>query len=348
MPFDLVSFSDISIPSVPNIPGLPSSIPNPFIPGSLPNLPFPIPGYDKVSKPIKDVLAAVAAAGLAPVVTGILASYLAYLEQQANGRLKSIPSELANWLAAHYNVDVGSVRYAENIDTVHGQGITVGSHIYFTKGVDLIGSRDDINWLFHELEHCVQYQTLGGVGPFMAKYAVQCAAEIISKKSFDVHDAVGIESEAISKAAAMDSIYPWGAGMPPVAFPPIHQPHDPGPAQTLKYTISITTADGIPSGTRSSIYLVLIGTRGSTQAIRVPPNGPLGGIVPGSTISISDSITGLGDLRFITLLSDGAGLVSPDWRPESVKVTVSNGQSWTVAVNRVIGGDHPLSVTMGV
>jgi hypothetical protein len=351
MPLQLVDLPSIPMPSVPSLPGLPS-IPNPFVPGSLPSLPFPVPNVNQLTQPIKDVIGAIALAGMAPVATSILASYLAYLESQANNKLKSIPSELQAWLTSHYNVNLSAVRYAENIDTVHGQGITVGNHIYFTQAVNLNNDRSDINWLFHELEHCVQYKAMGGPGPFFAKYALQSAQSIIEKKTLNIHqlhDAIGLERDAINKQIAMDALFPWSVGSPPIIIPPAPPIVPITPPQTLTYTITVKTRAGTPSGTGSKIYVILIGTRATSKAIRVPPDGPLGlRITPGSSISMSGAITGLGDLKYITLLSDGTGPVSPNWHCESVNVQTNSGQQWHASVNTVLGGGNPLSVTVAV
>lgn len=124
------------IPGIPHIPGLPG-IPNPINPAILPNLPFPLPDPGNLPQPLKDLIEFVSNAGAAPVTTGILVSYLAYLEQQASGKLKKIPYPLVRWLRPQYGVNVADVSYAENIDTVHRQAITVERHIYFPKSVDL-------------------------------------------------------------------------------------------------------------------------------------------------------------------------------------------------------------------
>lgn len=128
----------------------------------------------------------------------------------------------------------------------------------------------------------------------------------------------------------------------PGTVPPV-----PPATVTLTYTVTIKTGVGIPSGTGATAYITLHGKLNSAPAILVPPNGPLGRIQPGSSITVTQTATGLGDLKSITLQHDNSG-ISPDWHVESVYVKASNGQQWAILVNKVIGGGNPTSVAIPV
>ncbi|MFZ4664266.1 MAG: hypothetical protein ACOYNY_45135, partial [Caldilineaceae bacterium] len=126
--------------------------------------------------------------------------YFAYLDSQANGKWKEIPSELQDILRPHYpKVIMGNVRYADNIDTVHRQGITVEDRIYFPVSVNF-DTPGDFYWLLHELEHVGQYRVVGGADAFVLKYLFQGGLEIFTKGSINVHDSISLEEEAISKS----------------------------------------------------------------------------------------------------------------------------------------------------
>ncbi len=180
------------------------NVPNPFtgIDNPLPDVPsfsFPVPKPEEWPQKAKDFVRGLIDAAIAPGVGVIVGAYFLYLETQAEGKLKPIPDPLRSWLQPHYNIGLNEIYYAENIDTVHGQAITVEDHIYFPSAVNL-SKCDDACWIMHEIEHSVQYRTMGGKVPFVAKYAAQIATNIIQTQSFDVHDVLDIEADADAKA----------------------------------------------------------------------------------------------------------------------------------------------------
>ena len=131
----------------------------------------------------------------------IVGKYIAYLDSQGDGRYKSLSPQLKNALARQYpGVSLDSVRYATNIDTVHGQGITVGDKIFFPSNINPEGDFSDLHWLLHELEHVGQYRAHGGVEPFLIKYLVNGGIKMASNGSFNVHDSIGLEEDAENKA----------------------------------------------------------------------------------------------------------------------------------------------------
>jgi hypothetical protein len=71
-----------------------------------------------------------------------------------------------------------------------------------------MNSEIHVNWLAHEIQHCSQYASAGGKGPFFAKYALQSAGEIIKRKSINIHDFIPLEQEADRKS---DEVIPTSA-----------------------------------------------------------------------------------------------------------------------------------------
>jgi uncharacterized membrane protein len=153
----------------------------------------------------KIVLTSAVYGQLAPV----LDQYTSFLEQQGNGRWKSVPNEIASSVRTLYpEINFADIRFAEGINTLHGQAITIGSHIFFPQSLDL-DDKDDLRLLFHELEHVGQYIRRGGVRPFLAEYVAKIPGQVIARRSFNVHDALDIERAAISKSDIVLRSY-WG------------------------------------------------------------------------------------------------------------------------------------------
>ncbi len=124
--------------------------------------------------------------------------YIDYLERQASSK-KRLPDDFIQVVAKYYrSIDLHNVRYAENINTIHGQAITIENTIYFTEKIDF-KDPSDLNWMLHELEHVVQYNKVG-LCAFLERYICQAAVRIATDGSFNVHDSVGIEKEADAKA----------------------------------------------------------------------------------------------------------------------------------------------------
>lgn len=143
--------------------------------------------------------------GLVPPITR---EYFTYLDRQA--RYKEIPSKLKRILSTKYStVNLSSVKYAENINTVHGKAITVGNKIYFPRRVDF-NDYSDLYWLLHELEHVSQYQVHGGKEAFLVKYLINGALEIGRNGSIDIHGSINLERDAKNKADAIIA-YAWNS-----------------------------------------------------------------------------------------------------------------------------------------
>lgn len=133
---------------------------------------------------------------LAPIVD----QYIQYLENQGNGRWQSIPNDISSKIGQHYpDVALGAVRLAMGVNTVHGQTITIGNDIFVPYALDF-NNRDDLQLLFHELEHVGQYGRRGGVRQFLAEYISKIPGKVISNRSFLIHDDIDIERAAIAKS----------------------------------------------------------------------------------------------------------------------------------------------------
>lgn len=66
-------------------------------------------------------------------------AYVNFLAQQARGKYKPLPQWLKLVLQemAAYDIDLTIVSYAEGIDTIFGNGVTIGYCIHFPRGINL-------------------------------------------------------------------------------------------------------------------------------------------------------------------------------------------------------------------
>lgn len=130
----------------------------------------------------------------------IVVDYINRMETQANGRWRRLDEYLIESIQPFYqNIDLHNVVFATNINTEHGQNMTVGYHIFFTQEIDFnnVSAR---HLVFHELRHVVQYAQVGGVDPFMRAYLTQGAGAILQYRTFDVHNLLPLEQDAESYA----------------------------------------------------------------------------------------------------------------------------------------------------
>ncbi|MFC7516524.1 hypothetical protein ACFQUU_16045 [Herbaspirillum sp. GCM10030257] len=133
---------------------------------------------------------------LAPVVE----RYKQHLFNQGEGRWQRFPPYIVLAIQRHYpEINVDGIRYATNVNTLHGKHITWHNHIFFVSDIDF--SRPEDVWtVLHELEHTVQYQRRGGEQPFLSEYVLKSAGKVIQTGSFNVHDYIDIEGAANNKA----------------------------------------------------------------------------------------------------------------------------------------------------
>ena len=129
----------------------------------------------------------------------IIERYKAHLFNQAQNRWNVLPPQLIQSVQPYYSVDLRNVRFATNINTVHGSAITWDNFIFFPRHVNL-SNRGDLRWMLHELEHAVQYQRRGGYRALIGEYALKAMGKIIERGTFNPHDYIDLERAADAKA----------------------------------------------------------------------------------------------------------------------------------------------------
>jgi hypothetical protein len=159
----------------------------------------------------------------------VVEQYKASLRAQASWQ--GLPDWFARAAQRHYPIDLGAIRYATNVNTLHGAAITFGNEIFFPRDIDLT-QRDDIWWMLHEIQHSAQYASLGE-NAFLGSYVLDSAQTIIETGSVNVHDALDHEQNANAVAdGALDIVVAdiGGGGPQPNPTPvPMPQPQMAGP-----------------------------------------------------------------------------------------------------------------------
>jgi hypothetical protein len=199
-------------PGLPAIsaPPLPPGVPSP--PGTsgvplVPRPPTPQEAIQCASDPIKCIEDAPNKATY-DTVFPIVQAYKSYLEGQASGRWASLPDQFIQFAQPNYAVDLHQIRYATGIDTeLGGYNITFANEIFFESGQIDFGNPQDVSLLFHELQHSDQYQAEGGEANFLGKYIIQAAGDILQHRTFDVHNFIDLEQQAIEKADQLTPCY---------------------------------------------------------------------------------------------------------------------------------------------
>ncbi|RVJ77338.1 DUF4157 domain-containing protein [Sinorhizobium medicae] len=137
-----------------------------------------------------------------PEVQFIVEAYKSHLYSQA--KFEKLPSDVIARLQPYYAADLREVRYAEDIDTIHGQNITFSNDIFFVQNVYFSLHKEHAVLLAHELEHVTQYHLRGGEERFLPEYIMKAVGNVISTRSFNVHDAIDMERAANAKAAQVN------------------------------------------------------------------------------------------------------------------------------------------------
>lgn len=119
------------------------------------------------------------------------------------GARKKLPEWLIESVKNQYpEVDLNSVIYVEDANTIHGQNITWENHIFFVRKINF-KDKEDLRLVLHELEHVVQYKNRGGYKPLISEYIKKSAGKIVQYKSINIHDMIDLERAAIAKASAV-------------------------------------------------------------------------------------------------------------------------------------------------
>jgi len=140
---------------------------------------------------------------MAPMQTvwPIMMQYKQGLISQTRGQWFGLPETFIEDFASYYpEINLRQVRYATNINTVHGQAITFANLIFFPSRINL-DTEAGIKLMLHELQHTVQYRLKGGEQQFLSEYGMHALGHIIQCRCVNVHDEIGTERDAIAKAA---------------------------------------------------------------------------------------------------------------------------------------------------
>jgi hypothetical protein len=143
-----------------------------------------------------------------PVAGPYIATYIAALFAQDRPH-QALPLWLklaCKELNLYDQIDLTKVSFQENVKGVDG-GITLGYNIFFSYDLHLDRpnvDRDHLRHTLHELQHVVQYERGGGIGPVVGKITLQYALDSLEQlgKLFDgasiknIHDDAPLEQEA--------------------------------------------------------------------------------------------------------------------------------------------------------
>jgi hypothetical protein len=146
-----------------------------------------------------------------PIAVGqpIVRGYIDDLRRQAGGRWRSLPDEFIGEFASQYpQINLARVRYANNIDTKHGQSMTLCYEVFLAETFD-DSERSSLQHMLHELYHTVQCVNRGGVGPFVDEYLLHGAGTIVQTGRLDVHDDIDHERDAESRARSIIGAFGW-------------------------------------------------------------------------------------------------------------------------------------------
>jgi hypothetical protein len=137
--------------------------------------------------------------GLKPIIQ----AYLFDLVNQARSKkYVHFDGDFISSVQPYYpEIDLKLVTFVTGMNTRHGQNMTITNTIYIIKDIIDLSDKDDRHLLFHELQHSVQYKRLNNdIDSFLKKYFSQAFQEILNRRSFDVHDSISLEQEAIAKS----------------------------------------------------------------------------------------------------------------------------------------------------
>lgn len=131
----------------------------------------------------------------------VIERYKAHLEKSAKHKWRKLSPTFIQEFSGYYpSLNLSNIRYADKIDTLHGQAITWGNHIYFPTTLNL-DSPGHLQWMLHEIQHSVQYQGRGGYKEFLGEYIWKAFGKVLENGHFDVHDFIGPERAAASTAS---------------------------------------------------------------------------------------------------------------------------------------------------
>ena len=169
--------------------------------------------------------AGVATGTIAPTVLAPVVGWAKTQVQRNRSKFKSLPELVVSSLKPHFKYssptfgtfDLNKIRYANNASGVPSgfAGITFENHILFSSAIDF-ENKADVQLLIHEIQHSYQYFVVGGLLPFLIKYAVNGSLQIIG--GLNPHKDMNLEREARNKPnEIMDDVFPFGRTTAPVS-----------------------------------------------------------------------------------------------------------------------------------
>ena len=182
-------------PPVVNTPGSPFGPGGPLAPGG----PIPMQTVQACISDIKSCPEAILSRVGYEILRPIADQYVAFLQSQVRTWYRLDDETISEIQRFYPDINLSTVRFATQINTIHGAPITVGSEIFFPDDIDVTDT-DDAHTLYHEIQHTVQYARRGGVDPFLTEYVLKAADQILSQRSFNIHDDIDLEREAINKS----------------------------------------------------------------------------------------------------------------------------------------------------
>ena len=148
-----------------------------------------------------------------PYAGPIAAAYFSALFNQGAAH-EALPLWLKLALKEHNmydKIDLNKVQFHEGVKGVDG-AITIGYDIFFSYNLHLDRPNVDaghLRHMLHELQHVVQYERGGGVGPVFSKITLQYGLEAVAQLGKltsgaslkNIHDDANMEEEATRVAA---------------------------------------------------------------------------------------------------------------------------------------------------
>jgi hypothetical protein len=154
-----------------------------------------------VVQPLEKDALLVAFTGI-PAVGPLAAAYFAALFLDAPSH-RALPLWLRIVLQDQHmydHIDLTKVSYHEN-SHIEQYAITIGYNIFIKGTIHIQGPNVDYNDLLtilHELQHCVQYERGGGIGPVFSKIVAQYGGQFLNGgPTKNIHDDAALEAEAI-------------------------------------------------------------------------------------------------------------------------------------------------------
>jgi len=146
-------------------------------------------------------------AGCLPGNRANVEGYVQYLKSQ-NKHRERLPPLFKEGFQKDFSFDIDDIWYAERVETLTGQAVTIDRTIYYPGKVPVKG-HDFVKSILHELIHVKQQEKYGQL--FFEIYGAQAFLSTISaplkgKVSITtIHDDVGMEKEALDLAVLMHS-----------------------------------------------------------------------------------------------------------------------------------------------